>query len=278
MTRLQQLLGVVLLFIASITALGIWSILPSRTDDALSRPSQWQGLRVGYAIEAPYAYLDESGRVTGEAPEVFRAVADRVGIRDIDWVRMDFASLLPELLVGRVDVVATGLFVTEAREQIVAFSRPTARVFPALVYRETDKERYEGVQHLRDLVALEHGTWAVLNSAFEEERLQREGLTEAHLQRMPHVTRAFRALQEAQVDGFFISGLTARQHQADLDAMELRFHVLEGEPAGRPAFAFRQKDHALRVAINAELARYLGSVEHQELVARFGVTKVELDQ
>lgn len=39
-------------------------------------------------------------------------MAQRMGIEHIDWVRMDFASLLPELQLGRIDAIAAGMFIT----------------------------------------------------------------------------------------------------------------------------------------------------------------------
>ena len=96
-------------------------------------------LRVGFAVEVPYAYVDAQGQVTGEAPEIFRLMAQRLGIERIDWVRMDFASLLPELQLGRIDAIAAGMFVTPERQRLAAFTRPTASVRPALIVRQGEQ-------------------------------------------------------------------------------------------------------------------------------------------
>lgn len=277
MTRHQQLLGMALLFIAGMTGLGIWAVLSPRPDADLSQPAHWNSMRVGYAIEAPFAFVDDRGEVTGEAPEVFRAVAGRLGIRDIDWIRLDFASLLPELQVGRVDAVVSGLYVTTERQRQAAFSRPTARIRTALVHRANDIRLPSQAQQLD--AALEGDTglrWAAINASFEEARLLEQGTTEDRLQRVQDVFTALGALRDGSVDMFVISELTARHHGGALREHGLVYRTLEAEPAGRPAFAFRHGDEALRQAIDAELARFLGSAEHLDLVNRFGLARQEL--
>src|SRR3546814_5312836 len=44
-------------------------------------------IRIGYANEAPYAYMDSSqNRITGEAVEIARVVLKRMGINDVEGV------------------------------------------------------------------------------------------------------------------------------------------------------------------------------------------------
>jgi len=52
-------------------------------------------IKVGYANEAPYAYYDsEAARLTGEAPEIAREIANRMGIERVEGVLTEFGSLL----------------------------------------------------------------------------------------------------------------------------------------------------------------------------------------
>lgn len=63
-------------------------------------------IRIGYAIEAPYAFLRADGEVTGESPEVARRVVARLGIPHIEWRLAEFSELISELEDGRIDVIA----------------------------------------------------------------------------------------------------------------------------------------------------------------------------
>jgi polar amino acid transport system substrate-binding protein len=68
-------------------------------------------IRVGYANEAPYAYQDPAtGGLTGEAPEVARAVLRDLGEIEMEGVLTEFGSLIPGLKAGRLPrgLVAAG--------------------------------------------------------------------------------------------------------------------------------------------------------------------------
>lgn len=98
-------------------------------DDSLARTRQAGVLRVGYALEAPYALLDPMGQPTGESPEVARTVARRLGLRTV-WILTSFDHLIPDLLAERFDLIAAGMFITPERASQVRFTRPTLRVRP----------------------------------------------------------------------------------------------------------------------------------------------------
>jgi ABC-type amino acid transport substrate-binding protein len=66
-------------------------------DRSLDRVVAAGEIRIAYAVEAPYAFVTEEGRVTGESPEIARRAAARLGIRRVVWRQMEFDELLPEL-------------------------------------------------------------------------------------------------------------------------------------------------------------------------------------
>ena len=102
-------------------------------DDTLARIRADGMIRIGYAVEPPYAFVTPKGEVTGESPEVAKTLVARLGIERIAWSQMAFSELIPALQTGRIDVIAAGLFVSEERAQQIRFSRLTFRVRPALL-------------------------------------------------------------------------------------------------------------------------------------------------
>ena len=69
-------------------------------------------LRVGFANEAPYGFATPDGKLTGESPEVVKAVLKKIGIGEVDGVLTEFGSLIPGLQAGRFDLIAAGMFIT----------------------------------------------------------------------------------------------------------------------------------------------------------------------
>src|SRR3954454_4670406 len=82
-------------------------------------------IRVGFANEAPYGFATPDGKLTGESPEVVKAILNKIGIKQVDGVLTEFGSLIPGLQAGRFDIIAAGMFITPKRCGQVQFSEPT---------------------------------------------------------------------------------------------------------------------------------------------------------
>ncbi len=272
----RRLLGAALLFIALLTGLSLWRVHSSAPAGLVGRLHDHNAsLRVGYAVEVPYAFVDAQGQVTGEAPEIFRRMARLQGVQKIDWVRMDFASLLPELQLGRIDAIAAGMFVTPERQRLAAFTRPTASVRPALIVRAGEL-RVPLKPVVADLERASSLRWATVQEAAENGSLFQSGVPPERVTTVPQAERGLRAVAEGQADALAISAVTAWQLVVNHPQWPLEVRTLGDAPAGFPAFVFRREDQALRDAFDQALLTFLGSDEHIELVRSFGFTSDEL--
>ena len=270
----KRLLTAALLFIALITGLSLWLVEAGAPSGAASRLQHGAALRVGFAVEAPYAFIDEHGQVTGEAPEIFRRMAQRLGVERIDWIRMDFASLLPELEVGRIDAVAAGMFITPERQRVAAFSRPTASVRAAIVVR-TNENRLPLRPVANDVRQAQTLRWVTMHDAAENGLLLQTGVTQKQISTVPTAERGLRVVAEGQADALAISAVTAWKLVTQHPQWPLEVRVIGDAPVGWPAFVFRLEDEALRDAFDRELQGFLGSDAHTELVRSFGFTSEE---
>ena len=272
----QRLLIAALLFIALLTGALLAVVHLQSPSGTSGHPERGGSLRVGFAVEAPYAFLDAHGQVTGEAPEIFRRMAHRIGVTRIDWVKLDFAQLLPELQLGRIDAIAAGMFVTPERQKEALFTQPTARVRSALIVRP-DEQRLPGQPTTADLPRAPGFRWATLHGAEENGLLARAGVPASDISTVPQASRGLRTVAEQTSDGFVISAVTATRLVAANPQWQLEVRPVQDAPAGYPAFAFRLTDTGLRDAMNEELKSFLGTPEHLELVAPFGFTVSELN-
>ncbi|WP_310568381.1 transporter substrate-binding domain-containing protein [Hydrogenophaga sp.] len=271
----KHLLHAALLFIAVLTGLSLWLVHISVPPSVSSQLQHGGGLRVGFAVEVPYAYVDAQGKVTGEAPEIFRLMAQRLGIERIDWVRMDFASLLPELQLGRIDAIAAGMFITSERQRLAAFTRPTASVRAAVIVRQGEQQ-----VPLRPVTAdLERASamlWVTVHEAVENDLLIQAGVLPGRITTVPRADRGLRSVAEGHADALAISAVTAWHLVSTHPQWPLEVRTLSDAPAGFPAFVFRHDDRALRDAMDQALQTYLGSEEHRALVRGFGFTSEEM--
>ena len=70
----------------------------------------------------PWAYV-EAGEFKGIAIDAMEAIAEEAGI-EIEFQDMPFPSLIPALAAEKIDVLATGLTVTEERSENIDFTIP----------------------------------------------------------------------------------------------------------------------------------------------------------
>jgi len=234
--------------------------------------------RVGFANEAPYAYVDpETGRLTGEAPEIARVVLERLGVEEIEGVLTEFGSLIPGLKAGRFDLIAAGMYITPPRCREIDFSRPTYSVGGAFLVREGNPRNLHSYQ---DVVDQEDVRLGVMAGAVERGYALRAGVPRERLVTFPDPPSAVAGLAAGRVDAFAATVLTARdllEKSADRPvelAEPFRDPVFDGVPArGYGAFGFRPTDDALRRAFDAELEGFLGSQAHLDRVHPFGFTR-----
>jgi len=247
---------------------------PVAAQDTLERILQTEKVTVAIAGEAPYGYRDDDGRVTGEAPEILRVILFRIAPKvEIDWVETEFGQLIPGLQAEEFDIAAAGMFITPERCEQVAFSHPTYVVGEAFAVKKGNPKNitdYETISENHDAkVGLIAGT-VEYNYAL---------VTGIPADRAPlyrNFDKAIEALEQGEVDAVGLTALTAQDlvdGKPGLEATAQFFPELDGEVVkGYGGFAFRKEDLDLRDAFNAELADFVGSKEHWELVERFGFT------
>lgn len=256
-----------LALVAGLVALGHdWS-----PDDSLRRFQAGAPFRIGYAVEPPYAFLRNDGTVTGEAPEIARRIAERLGIRAIEWRQMDFAELLDALEAHRIDLIAAGMFITPEREARALFSLPTIHVRPGLLVARGNPRRIIAYQRAAGRAEL---TLAVLSGSVEEQIMRRLGVAEPRLLVVPDALSGRQAVESRLADALLLSEPTVRwmARNGQLGQTEMVVPPVEADQAyGATAFAFAPDARRLRDAWNAALGRYLGSPGHHRLLAGLGL-------
>ncbi|MEA4857807.1 MAG: transporter substrate-binding domain-containing protein [Solidesulfovibrio sp.] len=236
----------------------------------------WAGgeIRVGYSIEAPYAYRTPTGDVAGAGPEVAKVVLGQAGIGPIRWVLLDFQEAFGALADGRIDMIANGLFITPERARRMRFSRPYSRTRQGLLVRRgnpLDLHAYgDAARHPTAVVA-------VLDGSVEQQALSRLGLPFDRLFVVPNPADGLAAVRAGRADGLALSAPTVSSLAGEA-AGEVEpaspFAQEPGAPEGESAFAFRQEDRVLAGRVDTALGEFLGTPRYREDMARLGFDAV----
>lgn len=104
----------------------------------------------------PFSFIDEKGVADGFDVEVLRWIANEMDF-EIEIVPIDWDAIVPTLLTGNIDLIASGMTITAARQERVAFTNPYWTIDLAVVVRETEDADGEPVAELNLFTAIQAG-------------------------------------------------------------------------------------------------------------------------
>jgi polar amino acid transport system substrate-binding protein len=237
-------------------------------------------IRVGFPNQVPYAYADEKGVLTGADAVIARMVVQKMGIKEMDGVLTEFASLIPGLKANRFDIVLA-MFVNPQRCAQVVFSEPIYRVAQGIVVAKGNPKK---IKDYDDLVKQGDLRIAVMAGAVQTNNLKKLGVPDSRIVSFPDGPSAIAAVSAGRADAFTISDLPARrllQAAGPSTPLEMvpafKPPIVDGRPAqGHSAFAFRPEDAALQQEFNKALAEVMATPQFLEAMAPFGITKDNL--
>ncbi len=277
--RVWPLACMMIAFAVALSACSSGGNAPGET--TLERIQREGTVRVGFANEAPYAYLDTaSGELTGEAPEVLRHVLAQLGVTKVEGVLTEFGSLIPGLKAGRFDIIAAGMYITPKRCEQALFTNPTYSVGEAFAVAKGNPKELHSYADIREHADARIG---VVAGAVEQGYAKELGIPADRVVVFPDAPSALEGLRAGRVDAYAGTALTVQDllNKSGGDKLEradpFEDPVIDGEVMrGYGAYVLRQEDIALEAAINERLAEFIGSAEHRETVAPFNFTEQEL--
>jgi polar amino acid transport system substrate-binding protein len=107
----------------------------------------------------PYNFLDDKNQQVGFDVEIFTAVADVLGVKP-EIERLGFASIIPAVSGGRVDVGMSVMGILEARRKQVSFTR-YALLANGLIVRKGNPTGIKNNDACGHSIAVEKGTQPV---------------------------------------------------------------------------------------------------------------------
>lgn len=275
----RRLLGGAL---AGSAGLGLSALLPPRHAFAAStlEIAKSQGyIRVGFANEPPYGYADETGKLTGEAPEILRVVLKSIGINEIDGVLTEFAALIPGLQAKRFDIVSAGMAVRPDRCEQILFSEPTYSVSTQLAVKPGNPKK---IATYIEVAANKDVRIGILAGSIAIKEALDAGVQQAQISTFPDMPGLIAALRADRVDTIVGTSLTWGDvikklgEGNGLEALEPFTEVAGKSVVSHGAFGFRKEDADLRDTVNEALKPFIGTAEHLALVEPFSFSKYTL--
>ncbi|MFD3583383.1 ectoine/hydroxyectoine ABC transporter substrate-binding protein EhuB [Streptomyces sp. NPDC058683] len=244
--------------------------------DLLQRLRAQGVVRLGIAGEIPFGYIDKDGQLTGEAPELAKAIFKRLGVDKVQPVPTEFGSLIPGLNSQQFDVVAAGMYVNPERCEQVIFADPDYQMLDSFVVR---KGNPKGLHDYKDVVA-KKARFATGTGYAEIQYAVEAGYKESDILIVPDQVAGLNAVEAGRVDVFAGTAVTVREvvrKSAKTEATKPFAPLVDGTPhVDGGAFAFRSAETKLRDAFNVELRKLRKSGELFRILRPFGFTEAEM--
>jgi polar amino acid transport system substrate-binding protein len=120
----------------------------------------------------PFAYVDKSGAPDGFDVKSLDWIAKEMGFK-VKHQPMDWDGIVPSLVAKKIDVVASGMSITDERKKQVSFTLPYWRIKQVLVAKKDAKVNAEKALADGNKIGVQRGTTEA--KWIEENLIKKEG-------------------------------------------------------------------------------------------------------
>jgi polar amino acid transport system substrate-binding protein len=235
-------------------------------------------VRVGFANESPYSFINTDAEITGEAAELAKVIFHNLGIDKVTPIPSEFGNLIPGLKVGLFDVIGAGMFVTPERCAEVLFTNPDYEAKAAFLVPEGNPQ---GIQTYQD-AAKKGISLGVLIGAVERDYALKGGVSGDQLTSYPDALSGMEAVTQGRVDAFSLTRISLqdtlnKNPGTPVEITKAFVPEVDGVPQRTGgAFAFLKDQQNIVDAFNGELDKLKQSGDLLEIVKPFGFSEAEM--
>jgi polar amino acid transport system substrate-binding protein len=216
----------------------------------------------------PFSYIDEKGNPTGFDVESIKWIAEDQGF-EVEFQQVAWDGIIPALQAEKIDIIYSGMTITEERAEKVAFSNPYWTVNQDVVAVEGSEITIEDVLAGKATIGTQRGCTAAI---WAEENLIETGLMpEENLKAYDNTPLAVNDLENGRIDVVMYDDLVLKDIVEGKAVTKIGF-VETKEQFG---IAIRQDDTELLEQINAGLANLQADPYWEELIETYNMQKLE---
>jgi polar amino acid transport system substrate-binding protein len=158
--------------IVAVAAMALVGALPAQAETTFERVKREKLITFGFANEPPYT-IAALENVTGQDPEVLKAIMKGFGVEHFNGVLAEFSGMIPGLVAKRFDVISAGMVIRPARCKQVAFGNPSVVVQQGLAVKKGNPLK---IHSLKDIAANPKARIGILQGSVQYEYLDIAGV------------------------------------------------------------------------------------------------------
>jgi polar amino acid transport system substrate-binding protein len=258
-----------LLSAASLSVLLITAASPaSAADDKLEQLKEQGFARIAIANEPPFTAVGADGKVSGAAPDVARAIFEKLGVKEVVASISEYGAMIPGLQAGRHDAITAGLFMKPERCNAVAYSEPILCDAEAFALKKGNPLKLTSYKDIADNPDAKIGA---PGGGTEEKLALEAGVPRDRVIVVPDGQSGIKMLQDGRIDVYSLPVLSIHDLMAKASDPNLETVApVVNAPVYCDGAAFRKQDVALRDAFDVELKKLKESGEFAKIIEPYG--------
>jgi polar amino acid transport system substrate-binding protein len=239
---------------------------PQAASGIAARMENGEPIRIAIGNEPPYTKLETNGEVTGAAPDVAKAVLEKMGASDFEGITTPYESMIPGLSAGRWDMIAAGLFMNKSRCAEVLYASPDIVSTESLAVPAGNPKNLNTVDDIKS----QDVTVAVLAASFELKTARSLGIPDSKLPTFPLAPDALQGMDAGRVDAILLPTLSLEalkeQQGGDFEITP----PLDDFPVTGSGAAFSKSEKDFHARYNKEMEAFKQTPEFAKIMNRWG--------
>ncbi len=213
----------------------------------------------------PFAFIDKTGQPSGFDVEAMDWVAKEIGMK-VTHQPIEWDGIITSLLTKKIDIIASGMSITEERAKKVNFSIPYWVIKQVMVVKNDSSLTIDDILNGKKSVGVQQGT-------SEAKWLKEEAAKKGWNLKLHYYSSAPLAVEDVlngRIDAAAMDDAPAKDAVGKKDVKIVGTFGMHSEEFG---YAVRKEDTQLLDKVNAALKKLIASPEWTALIEKYELNK-----
>ena len=213
----------------------------------------------------PFAYIDKTGQPGGFDVDAMNRIAKEIDA-EVSHQPIEWDGIITSLLTKKIDIIASGMSITEERAKQVAFSVPYWVIQQVMVAKKGSPLTIAEIQTGKKIVGVQQGT---SEAKWLKEEAAKNGWN-FELRYYNSSPLAVEDVLNGRIDAAAMDDAPAKDAASKKDVQVVGTFGMHEEQFG---YAVRKEDTALLEKVNAALTKLMATPEWKAMIGKYELNK-----
>lgn len=213
----------------------------------------------------PFAYVDKTGTPNGFDVEAMELIAAELGMQ-VTHQPTEWDGIITSLLTKKIDIIASGMSITEKRQKMVNFTIPYWKIENVMVTKKGSDLTIDDLLNGKKIIGVQQGT---PEAKWLKTEAQKQGWN-YQIRYYNSSPLAVEDILNGRISAAAMNDAPAKDAASKKDVQVLGQFGMHGDAFG---YAVRKDDTELLNKVNAALEKLMASPQWDELIKKYKLDK-----